>query len=212
MSAAEKAEATLLVIKRLLKWAAFAFLAFVLVVAGVLGWEQFQEVQRTRPKLLTSYMDVTLGDSLEQVQYARGLPDYFAYKQPADAANPFSEFPMLIQPSDEKNGHLIKQSLEWQWFDGKGQMVVAGLNKPGGIVEYVSCHATQYFSCSSVFGISNGSTEDEVLDKLGKPDNELLERGMKVLRYSSYNLTLYLERKKVTRVEIAAGENPRAKN
>jgi hypothetical protein len=205
MSANEKAEAFLIVVKRLLKWAALALLAAAGLIGALYGYERYQESQRNKPYLLTSYAEVKLGDSAEQVRYALGHPPTFLYKgDETKTGNPFDQFLEVVKSDDLSKAHLLKESKVWQYPGRTNTEISVTFDKPGGVVDSIACYSQGSYSCPSVFGIEDGTSEDAVLEHLGKPDAEKLDQAAKVMRYNRYNLTLYLVKKQVYMLEVTA--------
>lgn len=207
MSANEKAEAILIVIKRLLKWALVGMLALAALVASLIGVEQYERWQRNKPRLLTEYSDIKLGDSPQQVRYVLGQPaEYLVTKE--EAGNPWSKFPRVVKPEDDRDGSLLAQSKTWQYPTRRDTRIDVEFDKPGGVVVSVSCYSQTIYSCPEVFGLRDGTDEDYVFAQLGQPTAEALRDSSKVLRYNSLNLTLYLVKKKVYMIEVSAPASP----
>lgn len=204
MSANEKTEAVLIVIKRLLKWLLSAGLALVAVVAASLGYEAYEKWHRNKPGLLTEYAELKLSDSPQQVRYVLGNPPEFLHQGAEEPGNPWSKYPRVIRADDDKEGHLISESKGWQYASRPNTRLDVEFDKPGGVVSSISCYSQTIYACPQVFGIHDGTDEEEVLGHLGKPDAAVLRDSSKVLRYNRYNLTLYLVKKKVYMLEVTA--------
>lgn len=154
---------------------------------------------------MTSYAEVKLGDSAEQVRYALGHPPTFLHKsEETKTGNPFDEFLEVVKSDDPAKAHLLKQSNVWQYPGRTSTEISVTFDKPGGVVDSVACYSQGSYSCPSVFGIEDGTSEEEVVEHLGKPDAETLDQAAKVMRYNRYNLTLYLVKKQVYMLEVTA--------
>lgn len=203
MSANVKAEAILIVIKRILKWIGLVLLAGGALIALYLGYEEFQRYQRDKPRLLAEYSGITLGESPEHVKYAIGNPSRIEHKGEDASPKNQSEERGAVLKVDDKNEHLISKSKEWMYSIGQNLTTIE-FDKPGGSVVSISCFSFMSYVCPEVFGIRVGTDEKDVLNHLGKPDAEILEDARKVLRFNRYNLTLYLTKKKVYMLEVTA--------
>lgn len=207
MSANEKAEAILIVVKRLLKWVLVGVLAWAALVASLIGAEQYERWQRNKPRLLTEYADIKLGDSPQQVRYVLGQPvEYLVTKE--EVGNPWSKFPRVVKPEEDQDGSLLSQSKTWQYPTRRDTRIDVEFDKPGGIVVSVSCYSDSIYSCPEVLGLRDGTDEDEVLEHLGAPTTEELRGASKVMRFNNLNLTLYLVKKKVYMVEVSLPASP----
>jgi hypothetical protein len=196
MSANVKAEAILIVIKRVLKWIGFALLAGVVLAIIFSSYDEFQRYQRDKPRLLTEYAGLKLGESQEHVKYVLGNPPEFLVFGAKDD-------PRVILTKDKNEGHLIAQSDVWFYPDQQTTKTIE-FDKPGGVITSISCISQTTYGCPEIFGIRDGTDEDHVLKHLGNPDAEVFRDSAKVLRYNRYNMTLYLTKKKVYMLEVTA--------
>jgi len=203
MSANVKAEAILIVIKRILKRTGFVLLGGVVLIVIFSSYDEFQRYQRDKPRLVTEYAGVSLGESTEHVKYAIGNPSQIEHKGEGDSTKDQNAGRGPVLKVDGTNGHLISTSKEWMYSIGQN-LITVEFDKPGGGVVSVSCFSFMSYVCPEIFGIRDGTDEKYVLDRLGKPDSEVLEDARKVLRYNRYNLTLYLAMKKVYMLEVTA--------
>lgn len=208
MSASEKAETILLIAKRLLKWAAIALLALMGLVGGFLGYEHYQEFLRNKPRQLTDYAGVALGDSVAQVRYALGDPESFFEATEKGASNEWIEFPRVFKVGDAESEKLLNLSSEWR-YSGQNTVTSIGFDKAGGAVTAIACYSSSVYACPTLLSLQDGDTEEAVLEHLGPPASESIENGRRTMRYPQYNLNLGLERKKVFMLEVtrSAGEH-----
>lgn len=207
MSASEKAETILLIAKRLLKWAAIALLTVMGGVGGILGYEHYQEFERNKPRQLTAYAGVALGDSVAQVRYALGDPESFFEATEKGASNEWIEFPRVFKVGDAESERLLTLSTEWRYSD-QPTITSVGFDKAGGAVTAISCYSSSVYACPALLGLRDGDTEEDVLEHLGPPASASIENGRKTMRYPQYNLKLSLEQKKIFMLEVtrSAGE------
>jgi hypothetical protein len=206
MSASETAEAFLIVVKRLAKWALWALVVvsvlFGLVLAGV--W--LKDRWDNQPYALTKYANVTLGDGREQVRYALGAPEEFvAAREPGDTDE--NRDAKIITSADDPLDLKVMESPGWIYEKTRHRITVA-FDPKTHKVTWVGCYSQSVYECPSVFGLNDGDDEDEVLEHLGKPDGERLDGTVKIIRYDKYNLTLYLTKKKVYMLRISEPPTP----
>lgn len=209
MSANEQAEAILIVIKRLLKWALIAALAVVALIASLFGVQYYEQWERNRPRLLTAYADIKLGDSAQQVRYVLGPPPEYLYRtEEEERGKPWTMYPEVVKPEQDPGGKKFAASREWQYETPQRTRIDVEFDKPEGVVVSVSCYSSTVYACPPVFGLRDGAEEDEVLEHLGRPTAETLRDSSKVMRYNDLNLTLYLEKRRVYMVEVTAPSAP----
>lgn len=201
MSASETAEAFLIVVKRLAKWALWALLTIALLLGLVLGGVWLKDKWDNRPYPLTKYANVALGDSREQVRYALGAPETFiAARQPGDADE--NQDPKVITAADNPLGFEAMESPGWLYENTRHRITVAFDPKTHKVI-WIGCYSQGSYECPSVFGLNDGDTEDELFEHLGKPNSERLDGTVKIVRYDSYNLTFYLVKKKVYMLRVS---------
>lgn len=168
--------------RKILAWV-FFILGALLAWVGKMYWDDYQSYQ---PKALDSYMGLTQGNTREQVRYVMGVPD--AVQRPGI--------------SERKDiGEVTKEEMNTaaRWFYPKQPSGDISVNFENDRVESVMCAGGN--ACHGVFRIYIDSTEDEVLEIVGKPDMERLDEGYKWMRYNKYNLSLYLEQRRVVMIE-----------
>lgn len=208
MTAAESAEAFLIVVKRLTKWALWLLAGLAVLVALALGWVKGKEHIDNRPYRAVRYADIGIGDAQKEVLYVLGPPPHFIDPAPpANDGNPFSKFGRVVDGKKPEEKVAYTDSKEWL-YTGYQRRTDVGFDKAGGRVTSVACFSESSYSCPSLYGIRDGSTEDDVLSQLGKPTSEELDGVTKTVRYPQYNLTLYLEKRRVYMLKVSEGAAP----
>jgi len=56
--------------------------------------------------------------------------------------------------------------------------------------------------CQAIFNISTGTSEEGVIEKLGRPSKEHIQNGIKTMIYSDLNLQLFLQKKVVFMLKV----------
>ncbi|MDM7950089.1 hypothetical protein [Hydrogenophaga sp.] len=210
MSGAQSAESALIVIKRLGKWAAWCFAGLVLLACLFVAGVWVNQYIENRPYQANRYADLDLGDEKQEVLYASGPPTHYALPPPptlptAAPPAPWEEDQIVWEvgksgiPSD-----TYEQSSLWFYVLGDRRIDVY-FDKPGGRVSAIGCFSKSSFLCPTIFGIRDGSKEEDVLSHLGPPASEQLHDMTKSLRYPQYNLTLLLEKRRVYLLKVSAG-------
>lgn len=201
MSANEKAEAFLIVVKRLLKWAAGLFLLLCGAVAALIGYEHYKDYERNKPRLATKYAGVALGDSAAQVRYALGDP--VALLREPGSGEPWTKFGWVMTPEGAEKAELFDKATSWRYLIERDTLITVRFDRPGGAAISLECNSSSTYSCPEIFGLRDGHTEEAVREHLGTPDAERLKDTTKTLQYSRYNLTLSLEKKRVYQLIVS---------
>lgn len=205
MTAAESAEVFLIVVKRLGKWALWLLSALAAIFVLALAWEKGKEYIDNRPYRAVRYADIGLGDAQKEVLYVLGPPPHFIHPaRTLNDGNPFSKFGRVVDGAKPEEKVSYTDSNEWLYTVHQGRTDVA-FDKAGGRVTSIACFSESSYSCPSLYGIRDGSSEDDVLSQLGKPASEELDGVTKTVRYPQYNLTVYLEKRRVYMLKVSEG-------
>lgn len=203
MSASETAEAILIVIRRLGKWILWLVAGIFTLLLLALGWMEGKKYIDNKPYRATMYAGMNIGDPQNKVLYTLGPPPQFINPAPqVNDENPFSQFDQIIDSNNPEEKSTYLDSKEWLYTEGSKRIDVA-FDALGGRVKSIACYSNSYYSCPPLFGIHDGSSEEEVLSHLGKPTSEKIDGVTKTIRYSDYNLTLYLMKRQVYMLMIS---------
>lgn len=204
MAASEKSEVFLAVLKRIGKWLLWLVAALVMLVVILYGWIFAKEYFDNRPYQITKYAEISIGDSREEVLYALGEPPEFIETKPSNnVENQFKEFNLIAQSNDYyEETPKFKKSKEWLYTEGERRIDIA-FDMSNGRVKSIACYSGRTYLCPYIFGIHDGSREEDVLSHLGKPTSEKIDGITKVIRYSQYNLTLYLTKRQVYMLKVS---------
>lgn len=181
---------------RIAIWTAVAIATPVLIFAGWLGYEAFQDHQRTRPQLTTEYADISLGDSMAEVRYAKGVPT--DVMEP-DADNRLRGWLLNIPVAELPKGKQVTDYLDWSYDSEYQGRIDVKFSPESKSVIRVLCYSSKGRSCDSLVGVSSGSSEAHILDRLGEPSSTEIDSasGVKTLRYSQFNATYLLQERQV---------------
>jgi len=172
------------------KWLLWLFIGAIAILLLFVAWMEWKKYSDNKPYKVTKYAEVTLGDAQKEIVYILGPPpNFISPTRSADNIGP------EIQPS-------YNDSIEWLYPD-ETKRIDLGFDAPRGQVFSIACYSEGYFNCPTLFGIHDGSSEDEVLSHLGKPSTEEVDGVTKTIRYPQYNLTLYLTKRKVYMLKVS---------
>ncbi len=159
---------------------------------------------------ITEYQDLKLGMSMDEAIYAIG-EDFALTLEGIDKDSWCPTCPRVVDKDEIKKAGGIKNFVMWEYsypeselglvFDSKEKLIsincrdmrVTRRNFKNGLSE--QCH---------IAGIHTQSSEDEVIEILGKPSKESLDTKsyVKTMTYKKRNLELLLSGKKVYNIYI----------
>jgi len=191
--------------KKIVAVVALVALAGLVVFAMILK----QREREDREQQLTSYYGIKLGASKNEVGYALGYP--------AEVQEPFRPDParggMQVSnslkltkagdvegtPSSLPGGSALKKYDEWHYKFGPDRVTVR-FDPTDGTAMSVICTKEGGLwgsKCRRILGVSNGSSEADVLNALGTPEDQKLTLIWKTMAYPSLGLTLLLTKGRV---------------
>ncbi len=202
------AEAFLIVVKRLGKWALWLVASVAIIFVLALGWVKGKEYFDNRPYRAFRYAEISIGDAQKEVLYVLGPPPHFIDPAPPiNDGNSFSKFGRVVDGKKPEEKVTYLDSREWL-YTGSQRRTDVVFDKPKGRVTSIACFSESSYSCPALFGIQDGSGEDDVLSQLGTPASEEIDGVTKTARYPQYNLTLYLAKRRVYMLKVSEGAAP----
>lgn len=150
------------------------------------------------PTRQTTYADLTLGMTMQEVKYVKGVPGMVN-----QTMKPWAP----VATSELRTNQRIENYLTWIYASDPNTLedgtIAAYFSEKTRRLTEVRCYSESYFRCPSVFGLHDGSTEKDVIDTLGQPNVQRIEdSGIKDLTYSSLDLLFRLQQKKVFSLTI----------
>lgn len=164
----------------------------VLIVVAVGGTYLFGEYQK-RARTITEYLGTKLGDSADEVYYAK--------------SDPLSVFDNKGVQINAAASGSAKNYDTWV-YNGINSFGISQIifDKSGGKVIAITCMPRQRnttFGCNPVNDIWASASEESVKERLGRPDSEKIEGQYKTLVYPDYNLAFWLQEKQVIRIIVS---------
>jgi len=205
MSTVETAEAMLIVLKRLGKWALWLVAGLFALWLVAFGGLKAKEYIDNRPHRATSYADINLGDTQKQVLYVLGPPPWVLDDTPAGNGPAFAASDgRVADTKDPAEKVTYNDSKEWM-FPSPLKRVDVTFDKPGGRVTAIGCFSETEnpHLCPVIYGIQDGSSEEEVLAQLGSPGSGQIDGVSKAMRYPQFNLTVYLVKRRVYMLKLS---------
>ena len=206
---------------------ALLWLTSLVILAGLAFWLIVQrDAYRTFRSELTAYRGVTIGQSKIEVQYVVGIPQTVQGPETRMANGGTMSVPLRVDDRPDPNippnydrvpdGTGVESYDSWHYWNAEGTFDVE-FNARSHRVESITCWAEterRQRPCPPLFGVQSGMSEDEVITRLGQPDNsEMLGGGMlegapivvtKALTYDTLGLRLDLQENRVATIRKRA--------
>jgi hypothetical protein len=179
------------------KWSRiFAWLVGGIVVIGAGAYLYFNYEEPPTKQL--GYADLKLGMSENEVRYIKGSPTEV---MEADALSP--GFDRVVKVDKLDQGRTVSDYPEWSYTDTSSRIDITF--DPNRKVKAIQCYATSY-GCPYLFGLHVGSSEDQVLARLGKPTSQAVQvnGSTKRMVYGPYNVVFFLTKKEVYMLLVTA--------
>lgn len=163
---------------------------FLSIASGALMGYRYYE---SRPSVQKGYDDIVLGMSMDEVIYTKSIPSAVRDTPPNDGN---SHFTPDIKVSDIGSGKGFTSYLTWSYGSDSGM----GYSKEYIVVYFDNDRKVSEIRCvvgCSILGITIGSSERSVIDRLGEPGHEEIHGGTKIMDYPKLNLSVGLTEKKV---------------
>lgn len=161
----------------------------ILASAGIWSWENIEwPIGRQ-----TAYSRIKLGATPDEVNYIKGQPD--VVYGPLEAG----DFPgkPIIEVSKIQKGKTFRDYSDWVWREDKSRIDVSFDSNRAGVIA-VGCFSSDRLSrCPDIGGITDGSREDQVIKRFGKPESEQISGVTKTLNYEKVGVWFFLEREVV---------------
>lgn len=206
--------------KRLLLWIVgiVALLAAILwVMSTRTAWTNFRAD-------LATYHGATIGMSKTEAQYALDTPQTVQGPETEAEGGWKVSTPLRVNPKEENEaipqgydpipaGKSAMDYDSWHFWNERGSFDV-DFSAKSHRIENIACYSDKSAGCDFLFGIGIGTSEEEVLNRLGKPDKQEISGGeivkwgaeqfptrvAKTMDYNRLGLHLVLAKKAVTSI------------
>jgi hypothetical protein len=175
-----------------------------LVVVGVIGLLacvaialftfQDQLLPVSVPK---EYAGPRIGMTMAEVKYAKGIPDNVYGDPETEGTLPkfLKGSKPVLNVKEFKDDQKVEDYKEWSFKQDKSRIDVT-FDKDRLIV--IQCYSgDKLHRCPTIARISDGDTEQRILNRLGNPDSTELEGTAKIMYYQSKGAFFYLTRQEV---------------
>ena len=197
-------------------WAKIPFQAILPAAAAVaaiviLGTSFIAYVSQTKPE--TVYSNLKLGMTMQQVKEAEGdKPSLVGIFHDANAQDPVPEGApihdllsqralVLLDATKIPIGKKVEDYPVWSYSSADQHTVLrVDFDQNTKALTGVSCLSTAYdrpnsfgiMNCQGLLGIQDRWSEDALVKKLGKPDEEKTDGDVKILRYTDHGVQYFL--------------------
>lgn len=182
-----------------------------LTVAVVVGINAL-DAYNNRPQKVTSFESINLGASMDEVAYALGQPTSVARPEDWELKDGTIWKGVVTDvPKQEVENHKqrFKGFVNWRYEGYADRRIDVDFDKDTKVVTSIGCYvnpdATSRGPCW-VNGISVGSSESEVTERLGQPTRSSIDAysNIKTLEYDNWNMEVFLSKRVVYYIKVHA--------
>jgi len=147
----------------------------------------------------TSYYGVALGMTKDEVRYELGQPSNVTTPGDLTGAKPWERYSEVVPVGKIPGDKQVEDYHSWS-YDGPPRIDI-DFDTASGKVISVGCYAGDAH-CNNVLTLSDGTSEHDVVERLGDPSKEQIDGATKIMSYRKLNLELYLTKEKVYMVKV----------
>ncbi|MBR1302171.1 hypothetical protein [Bradyrhizobium sp. AUGA SZCCT0042] len=179
-----------------------AVLALVVVGTAVIivaqYWDQMFPVKLDRQ---TQYDGLRLGMSKDEVKYIKGIPTTVITN---DKDGPWKDFG-VVQTSELPKGKTVNDYSLWS-YDGHKRYYNVGFGNSSTVVS-IGCYSEdKSYRCPAIGDVRDGTSEAEMLRKLGPPTKSAISGVTKSVEYNNIGVEFKLQQETIYYVLV--GETP----
>lgn len=189
-------------------WKKIAFFSVIIPISILIvllgGLRVSEQIEYAFPKQLAKQDGmnrVKIGMSKDEVLYVRGQPT-----QVLGALNKTSNGYKWREVIDALSmGSKVKEYDSWQYLDAQENYLTIDFDLSTSKVTSIDCRRGEEsigVSCN-IEGLMTGTSEENAIKMLGKPENYKFKGNIKILYYPSKNLEIYLEKEEVKGIIIS---------
>jgi len=179
-------------------------LTSVLLIGGVASaftiaqyWDHLFPVRLGRQ---THYAGLTLGMAPQEVMYIKGYPPLVIGDESAESG--WKGWFKVIKTAELETGKKVTDYKHWSYEQYKYTINVA-FNEERTAVIGIHCHSEDKIArCPSIGSVSDGTSEQEALRKLGGPAEQRIEGVSKLFRFPDLGVKLSLTQEQVYALEV----------
>lgn len=178
-------------------------LVAVAVGLASLGVIFFDYLPVPRPR---EYMNVTLGDTRDEVRYKLGIPQSVLGPVIEDGEEkgfqPVYDTDKKEGPTAIPSGKKYDDFDEWMYGDNV-KYVVIDFSKEGRARRVTCFDSSKSSFCQPLAGVQIGDLEADIVKRLGPPSSSRISGVSKTITYEKRNLGVTLEKQKAYLLELA---------
>ena len=205
--------------------------ALALVALGVISVVVYERIPDT-PQKQTGYADLRLGMTMAEVKYAKGYPTgvlenpgketgdllkpnaAMSDPPPFDPSKPFIREPapptgyrVVLPTKALKNAQRVEDYRSWE-YEQADHRIDVDFDAATGMLREIACFSRHTMNCPPLLGIQDGTSEDILVQKLGKPSNQKIDGVTKKINYSDLGVWFNLEQRKVYMIGVVSTAPP----
>jgi hypothetical protein len=166
---------------------------FIMLITAIGGSTFFYVKIADAPTKQTEYAGLRLGMTMKEVLYERGNPT--AVWGPVEKEG---DWQPEIMTAELKKNESVKDSQSWTYFAPNSWISLEFDAATKSLVE-IGCWSDKGTGeCPPLFGLRDGTTEENLIARLGQPNRELFDNEIKTMEFDHFGVRYYLRRKKVS--------------
>jgi hypothetical protein len=170
-------------------------LSVIIAVAalGAVGVFVFEKIGNV-PHQQTGYDDLRLGMTMAEVKYVKGFPPNVVDKNDKDT---WGGWRVIKATKDDLKEKRVDDFALWLYDRNDQTRLDVDFDLKKGTVNSIGCFSNGVMDCPPLVGIQDGTTEEIVLQKLGKPSHERIEGVSKRMYFEDLRVWFDLTQNKV---------------
>lgn len=183
-------------------------IAFGVIVAVVVGINAL-DAYNNRPQKVTSFESISLGASMDEVAYALGEPSsVLEYGDIKWDDGTVSKDAWIQAKKEEVKKHKAGYKGYFGWvYQSSDRRIDVNFDKDTKVVTSIGCYVNPDAASRGpcwVNGISVGSSESEITERLGQPTRSAIDTNfnVKTLEYDNWNMEVLLSKRAVYYIKV----------
>lgn len=167
------------------------------VIAIAQYWQEWFPPQLGRQ---THYAGLKLGMTPQEVMYIKGSPPEVLGEENTDPA--WRGFLKVIKADKLEKGKKVDDYQHWSYEEYKHSIIVTFNDKRSAVIAILCTSEDKYDRCPSIGTVSDGTSEQVALRRLGSSPEQRIVGVNKTLDFPQLGVKLTLTKEKVNTLEV----------
>jgi hypothetical protein len=162
------------------------------IIGGLNFWKQLPAIPGPPPTVYpqTEYASIRLGMGPDKVYYIKGSPTAVHEEE---MEGPYKGSYSIIEPKDLEKGKDVFDYQTWR-YQGYQYRIEVAFNAEKTAVVAIKCYSSfPERRCPPIAGVTDGDSEQEVIQKLGEPGTSRTTGVAKFMSYQNLGIELWLD-------------------